>query len=212
MLNHCPDFRAKPLDEKWDLVLSEDLCWVCLRGRHADGQVCFLAQWLANNKKQPCGFMGCSEGHSLVLHPPPQRALVNVLWTVSSGGKCRYCGHQNDPEFVAEGDDCELCGNGEGGGYLGLDLLFEDSSVLVDTEKEKTGGTMTSTNHDLDLEPGRDQDIDRTELDVDSTTRTCLQEAVSAVQGSQVKLTFRGPGRYTGELAFITGSQWSPRG
>ena len=57
MLNRCPDFRAKPLDEKWDLVLSEDLCWVCLRGRHADGQVCFLAQRLANNKKQPCGFI-----------------------------------------------------------------------------------------------------------------------------------------------------------
>ena len=116
MLNRCPDFGAKPLDEKWDLVLSEDLCWVCLRGRHADGQVCFLAQWLANNKKQPCGFMGCSEDHSLVLHPPPQRALVNVLWTVARGGKCRYCGHQNDPEVVGEGNDCDLCGNGEGGG------------------------------------------------------------------------------------------------
>ena len=82
--------------------------------------------------------MGCSEGHSLVLHPPPQRALVNVLWTVSSGGKCRYCGHQNDPAVVAEGDR-------EGGGYLGLDLLFEDSSVSVDAEKEKTGATMTLT-------------------------------------------------------------------
>ena len=89
--------------------------------------------------------MGCNEDHSLVLHPPPQRALVNVMWTVSSSGKCRYCGHQNDPEVVAEGDDCELCGNGEGGGYLGLDLLFEDSSVSVDAEKEKTGATMTLT-------------------------------------------------------------------
>ena len=37
-----------------------------------------------------------------------------------------------------------------------------------------------------------------TELDIDSTTRTALQGAVRAVQGSQVKLTFRGPGRYTG--------------
>ena len=126
MLNRCPDFHAKLLDEKWDLVLTEDLCWVCLRGRHADGQVRFLAQWLANNKKQPCGFMGCSEDHSLVLHPPPQRALVNVLWTVSRGSKCRYCGHLNDPEVVGEGDNCKLCGNGEGGGYLGLDLLFRD--------------------------------------------------------------------------------------
>ena len=85
MLNRCPDFRVKPLDEKWDLVLTEDLYWIFLRGRHADGQVCFLAQWLANNKKQPCGFMGCSEDHSLVLHPPPQRAMVNVLWTVARG-------------------------------------------------------------------------------------------------------------------------------
>ena len=37
-----------------------------------------------------------------------------------------------------------------------------------------------------------------TELDMDSTTRTALQGAVSAVQGSQVKLTFRSPGRYIG--------------
>ena len=140
--------------------------------------------------------MGCNEDHSLVLHPPPQRALVNVLWTVSSSGKCRNCGHQNDPEVVVEGDD--LCGNEEGGGYLGLDLLFEDSSASVDAEKEKTGGAMTSTDHDLDLEPRRDRDIDRTELDEDSTTRTSLQEAASAVQGGQVKLTFRGLGRRTG--------------
>ena len=140
--------------------------------------------------------MGCNEDHSLVLHPPPQRALVNVLWTVSSSGKCRNCGHQNDPEVVVEGDD--LCGNEEGGGYLGLDLLFEDSSASVDAEKEKTGGAMTSTDHDLDLEPRRDRDIDRTELDEDSTTRTSLQEAASAVQGGQVKLTFHGLGRRTG--------------
>ena len=140
--------------------------------------------------------MGCNEDHSLVLHPPPQRALVNVLWTVSSSGKCRNCGHQNDPEVVVEGDD--LCGNEEGGGYLGLDLLFEDSSASVDAEKEKTGGAMTSTDHDLDIEPRRDRDIDRTELDEDSTTRTSLQEAASAVQGGQVKLTFHGLGRRTG--------------
>ena len=142
MLNRCPDFRAKPLDEKWDLVLGEDLCWICLRGRHADGQVCFLAQWLSNNKKQSCGFMGCNEDHSLVLHPPPQRALVNALWTVSSGGKCRFCGH--DPEVAAESDKCDQCGNGEGGEYLGLGMLFGDSSASVDAEKEKTGDAACS--------------------------------------------------------------------
>ena len=75
---------------------------------------------------------------------------MNVLWTVSRSGKCRYCGHQNDPEVVGEGDDCELCGNGEGGGLLGLDLLFGDSSVSVEAEKEKTGATMTLTDRDLD--------------------------------------------------------------
>ena len=212
MLNLCPNFHAKPLDEKWDLVLTEDLCWICLRGRHADGQVCFLAQWLANNKKQPCGFMGCSEDHSLVLHPPPQRALVNVLWTVSRGGKCHFCGHQNDPKVIGEGDDCGLCSNGEGGGYLGLDLLFGDSSVSVEAEKEKTGAAMTSTDCDLDLDPRRDLDIDMTEMDMDSGTETALKGAVRAVQGSQVKLTFRSPGRRTGERAFITRSQWPPRG
>ena len=99
---------------------------------------------------------------------------------------------------MREGDDCELCGNGEGGGYMGLDLLFWDSSASVEVEKEKTGATMTSTNRDLDLEPQGDQDIDMTELDMDSRTRTALQGAVRAVQGSQVKLTFRGPGRCTG--------------
>ena len=95
---------------------------------------------------------------------------MNVLWTVSRGGKCRYCGHLNDPEVVGEGDDCKLCGNGECGGYLGLDLLFGDSSVLVVAEKEKTEATMTSTDCDLDLEPRGDQDIDMTEFDMDSTT------------------------------------------
>ena len=69
MLMQSPDFCPKLLDENKDIVIKEDLCWVCLRGRHPVGQSCFLAQWLANNKKQPCGFMGCSEDHSLVLHP-----------------------------------------------------------------------------------------------------------------------------------------------
>ena len=122
--------------------------------------MCFLAQWLANNKKQPCGFMGCSEGHSLVLHPPPQRALVNALWTVPSGGKCRSCGY--DLKVTAESDKCDQCDNGEGGEYLGLDMLFEDSSASVDAEKEKTGEAMTSTDHDhdLDLESQKDLDTD----------------------------------------------------
>ena len=137
MLNRCPDFRAKPLDEKWDLVLTEDLCWICLRGRHADCQVCFLAQWLANNKKQPRGFMGCSKDHSLVLQPPPQRVLVNVLWTVACGGKCHFCSHQNDPEVVGRGDDCELCGNREGGGDMGLGLLF--GSRLLKWKQRRQG-------------------------------------------------------------------------
>ena len=197
MLNCCPDFRAKPLDEKWDLVLQEDLCWVCLRGRHADGQACFLAQWLANNKKQPCGFMGCNEDHSLALHPPPQRALVNVLWTVSRGGECRYCGHQNDPEVAAEGDSCDLCDNGEGEGYWGLDMLFGDPSAPVDPEKEKTGGAMTSTDYDLDLEPRRDQDTDGTDWDNDKPTRSLLQDAL-CVLGDQFKQTSCGLGHRTG--------------
>ena len=94
-----------------------------------------------------------------------------------------------------------------------MDLLFGDSSASVEAEKEKTGATMTSTDRDLDLEPRGDQDIDMTELDMDSRTRTALQGAVRAVQGSKVKLTFRGPGRCTGgEQAFITRSQWLPRG
>ena len=49
-----------------------------------------------------------------------------------------------------------ICAATEKAGYLGLDLLFEDSSVSVDAEKEKTEATMTSTDHDLDLEPRRD--------------------------------------------------------
>ena len=54
--------------------------------------------WLANNKKQPCGFMGCNEDHSLALHPPPQRALVNTLWVNRLSG--RSLGH--DLEVAAE--------------------------------------------------------------------------------------------------------------
>ena len=57
---------------------------------------------------------------------------------------------------------------------------------------------MTSTDRDLDLDPRRDQDIDMTELDMDSGTRTALQGAASAVRGSKVKLTYRGIGRHTG--------------
>ena len=70
-----------------------------------------------------------------------------------------------------------------------MDLLFGDSSASVEAEKEKTGGTMTSTDRDLDLEPWGDQDIDMTVLDMDSATRAALQGAVKAVQGSQVKKT-----------------------
>ena len=58
--------------------------------------------------------------------------------------------------------------------------------------------TMTSTDRDLDLDPRRDLDIDMTEMDMDSGTETALKGAVRAVQGSQVKLTFRSPGRRTG--------------
>ena len=86
---------------------------------------------MANNKKQPCGFMGCSEEHSLILHPPPQRAMVNVLLTVARSGKCRFFSHQNDPSSWGKGDDCELCGNREGGGDIGLGLLFGGGGIRL---------------------------------------------------------------------------------
>ena len=88
---------------------------------------------------------------------------------------------------------------------MGLGLLFRDSSVLVEPEKEKTGMTMTSKDRDLDLDTRRDLDIDMTEEDMDGRTETAPQGAVRAVQGSQVKLTFRSPGH-------CTRSQWPPRG
>ena len=179
MLNRCPDFRAKPLDEKWDLVLSEDLCWVCLRGRHADGQTCFLAQWLANNKKQPCGFMGCNEDHSLALHPPPQRALVNMLWV--NRPECRSHGH--DLEVAAESEE----GIREGEECFGLDMLFGDPSAPVDAEKEKTGDARTSTDHDLDLEPRHDQDTDEDDWINDKPPRSLLHDVLH-VLGDRFKL------------------------
>ena len=170
-------------------------------GRHPVGQFCFLAQWLANNKKQPCGFMGgCIEDHGLVVHPAPARAMVNVLWTIARGGKCRFCGHQNDPEVMEEGGNNEYCGNGEGGGDIGLSLLFGDPS---DSRGAAGGGeigaTMTLTDLDPDLDPGqrRDLDIDMTDMDMDNGTEAALQGAVRAVRGSQVKLTFRDPAHST---------------
>ena len=88
---------------------------------------------------------------------------------------------------------------------MGLGLLFRDSSVSVEPEKEKTGVTMTLNDRDLDLDPQRDLNIDMTEEDMDGGTETVPQGAVRAVWGSQVKLTFCGPGHRTR-------SQWPPRG
>ena len=113
-------------------------------------------------------------------------------------GKCCFCGHHNDPEVAGESGDCNLCANQEGGGDMGLSLLFGDPSDSQGAAGGETEVTMTSTDLNLDLSQWRDLDIDMTNMDIDNGTEAALRGVIRALRGSQVKLTFHSPAHSTG--------------
>ena len=126
--------------------------------------------------------------------------MVNVLSTITSDGKCRFCGHLNDLEAVERRDDCEYCSNGDSERDMGLGWLFGEPTDLQGAVGGETVATMTMSDHDHDHDEWWALDIDMTkmDMDVDNETKMALQGAVNAVIGSKVKLTFCSPAHSTG--------------